>query len=75
MRFCAWLAAKKKRAQRGQSDEEAAARAGVPIHTRFRAEQAPFHASLFNARPQHTVDVRDVATAHVNALEQVSVLQ
>ena len=44
--------------------EEAADRAGVPIHTRFRAEQAPFHASLFNARPKPEVDIRDVvATA------------
>eukprot|EP00038_Savillea_parva_P009939 m.186809 g.186809 ORF g.186809 m.186809 type:complete len:282 (-) comp16879_c0_seq1:165-1010(-) len=39
--------------------EEAIAGSGIPVH-RYRAEQAPFHASLFNARPSPNDDMRDV---------------
>ena len=39
--------------------EEAMATAGVPVH-QFRAEQAPFHASLFNAHPPLATDSREV---------------
>ena len=40
--------------------EEAMAGAGLWARIRVRAEQAPFHASLFNAEPGHTHNVSDV---------------
>ena len=40
--------------------EEAMAAAGVHIRFRFRAEQAPFHASLFSAKVPSKVSMSDV---------------
>lgn len=40
--------------------EEAMASAGLAARVRLRAEQAPFHASLFNAEPGHTHNISDV---------------
>lgn len=39
--------------------ENAIADAGLPVH-RFRAEQAPFHASLFNAQAPKATNIQDV---------------
>jgi hypothetical protein len=40
--------------------EDAMAAAGLGVRVRFRAEQAPFHASLFSAEPGHTHNISDV---------------
>ena len=40
--------------------EEAMAAAGLGARARFRAEQAPFHVSLFNAGPGHTQNISGV---------------
>ena len=40
--------------------EEALAAAGLGPRVRFRAEQAPFHVSLFNAEPAGTPNISDV---------------
>ena len=40
--------------------EEAMASAGLAARLRLRAEQAPFHASLFNAEPGHTHNISGV---------------
>ena len=42
------------------SIEEALATAGLGVRVRFRAEQAPFHVSLFHADPSHTRNVSGV---------------
>ena len=49
--------------------EEAMEAAGVRVRQRFRAEQAPFHASLFTATPNHT----SASTAEVVAAAQSTI--